>query len=184
MTAGTPAGACPVPLAVNPASPTVTADFSPAAVGENVVSMLTLTLANANGFALTQSSLTETLPAGLDMAKAATAAALAPATTCTGSAATLSASAASVTLSNAIIPARSSCTITVPVQSAANGSYLNTIAVNALSTGPAGQNAVAAGATLTVRPPSTNGGGQLDWWDSLFIAGVLLAGRRHGRRKP
>ena len=184
VTAGTPAGACPVPLTVNPASPTVTADFSPAAVGENVVSMLTLTLANANGFALTQSSLTETLPAGLDMAKAATAAALAPATTCTGSAATLSASAASVTLSNAIIPARSSCTITVPVQSAANGSYLNTIAVNALSTGPAGQNAVAAGATLTVRPPSTNGGGQLDWWDSLFIAGVLLAGRRHGRRKP
>jgi len=30
----------------------------------------------------------------------------------------------------------------------------------------------------------SSGGGELDWWDSLFVIGVLLAGRRHGRRGP
>jgi hypothetical protein len=34
-------------------------------------------------------------------------------------------------------------------------------------------------------PPSKGGGGDLDWWDTMFVVGVLLAGRRHAKRpKP
>jgi hypothetical protein len=34
-----------------------------------------------------------------------------------------------------------------------------------------------------VTAPSKSGGGDLDWWDMMFVVGVLLAGRRHtGRR--
>jgi serine protease len=46
--AGTSAGACPTALTVTPAAPTVTEAFSPASVGENVVSTLTITLKNSN----------------------------------------------------------------------------------------------------------------------------------------
>src|ERR1700682_2511272 len=63
--AGTSPGACPPPLTVTTSAPTVTEAFSPASVGENVVSTLTITLSNLNAFALTQGSLTETLPAHL-----------------------------------------------------------------------------------------------------------------------
>ncbi len=58
-----------------------------------------------------------------------------------------------------------------------------TIAVNALSTGPAGGNAAGATASLTVTAPS-KGGGAIDWWDMMFVAGVLLAGRRYAGRRP
>jgi hypothetical protein len=88
-----------------------------------------------------------------------------------------------VTLTNAIIPAVGNCSIMVPVQAAMVGSYVNTVAVKALTTGPAGSNAAPATATLTVVAPS-GGGGAIDWWDMLFVAGALLACRRHGRRKP
>jgi hypothetical protein len=52
-----------------------------------------------------------------------------------------------------------------------------------LSTAPAGSNtASAAAASLTVTAPSKSGGGAWDWWDTLLVVGVLLAGRRYGRR--
>jgi hypothetical protein len=49
-----------------------------------------------------------------------------------------------------------------------------------LQTAPAGNNSASASATLTVTaPPAGNsGGGAFDWWDLLFAAGILLAGRR------
>lgn len=65
-----------------------------------------------------------------------------------------------------------------------NGSYTNTVAANALRTGPAGGNAHAAMATLTVTAPGSSGGGALDWWDTMFVVGVILAGRRHAKRRP
>ena len=37
--------------------------------------------------------------------------------------------------------------------------------------------------TAEVIAPS-QGGGALDWWDTLFAVGVLLAGRRHVKRRP
>ena len=37
-------------------------------------------------------------------------------------------------------------------------------------------------ATLAASAPG--GGGKIDWWDTLFVVGVLLAGRRGMKRKP
>jgi hypothetical protein len=86
-------------------------------------------------------------------------------------------------LSGAYIPANGSCAITLPVQSATAGSYTSTVSAKALTTGPAGANALSATAVLSVTaPPSKGGGGDLDWWDTMFVVGVLLAGRRHAKR--
>jgi serine protease len=184
--AGAAAGACPTALAVTPSAPTVTEAFAPASVSENVVSMLTITLHNANGFALTQSSFTDTLPANLNIATTSSGSMVeAPSTTCGGAAVSLTNTTSTVTLSSAIIPANGTCAITLPVQTATPGSYMNTVAATALTTGPAGANAASATATLTVVAPSSGGGGgALDWWDMMFVAGVLLAGGRHAKRKP
>jgi hypothetical protein len=80
-------------------------------------------------------------------------------------------------LSGADIPANGSCAITVPVQSATAGSYTSTVAANALTTAP-------APASVSAAAPSKGGGGDLDWWDTMFVVGVLLAGRRHAKRRP
>src|SRR5260370_35348748 len=64
---GTAVTACPTPLTVTPAAPTVTEAFSPTSVGENVASTLTITFSNTNGLALTRSTFTETRPANLSI---------------------------------------------------------------------------------------------------------------------
>ncbi len=58
-----------------------------------------------------------------------------------------------VTLADANIPANGSCTVTVSVSGSAAGTYTNTIAANALMTGPAGGNAATTSSTLTVIAP-------------------------------
>jgi serine protease len=178
--AGTSAGACPTALTVSTSAPTVTEAFSPASVGQNVVSTLTITLKNTNAFALTEASLTESLPVNLRVSTSVSAAA--PATTCGRG--TLTNTTISFALSNADIPANGSCVITLPLESATAGSYTSTVAPNALTTGPAGANAQGATAVLSVTAPSKGGGGDLDWWDTMFVVGVLLAGRRHSKRRP
>jgi serine protease len=172
--AGTRASACPTPLAVNPVAPSVSASFSPAAVARSAVSTLTLTLVNTNGFALTQSSLSVSLPENLTAAAGATAA-----TTCTGAALALGSTTNSVRLLGANIPAQGNCTISLPVQSAVVGSYEVSVAARTLDTAPAGGNASSSSATLTVSAPSGGGGGgDMDWIDILIIAAALLALRR------
>jgi serine protease len=177
--AGTAASSCPTPMTVTPAAPTVGATFSPSSVGENVASTLTITLSNSNGFALTQSSFSDTVPANLRIETSP-----APTTTCAGASGTLTSSTSTVTMAGANIPAAGSCSITLSVKSATSGTYSNAIAAKALSTGPAGSNSAASSASLTVIAPSKSGGGALDWWDTLFVVGVLLAGRRHKGRRP
>jgi serine protease len=180
---GSAANACPTPKTVTPAAPTVTQAFAPASVAVNATSVLTLTFNNANAYALTQSGITVALPASLTLLNTP-----APATTCTGSNMSLTSTASGVTLSGAIIPVNGACTITMSVKSAAAGTYTNTIAANALMTGPAGGNtAAAADASLTVTSGNSNvnstggggggGGGALDWMELMAIAGVLLAAR-------
>jgi serine protease len=184
---GTAVTACPTPMTVTPVKPTVTEAFSPASVGENVASTLTVTFSNTNGFDLTQSGFTETVPAGLTVQTSP-----APTTTCAGGSGTLTSSTSAVTLAGANIPAKGSCTLTLSVKSASAGDYINAIAANALSTGPAGGNSASASADLTVAvtvaappPPSgKSGGGAVDGWDMMFVAGVLLAGRRKMKRRP
>jgi serine protease len=177
--AGTAATACPTPMTVTPVPPTVAEAFSPASVGANVASTLTITFNNTNGFALTQSGFTETVPANLVVQTSP-----APTTTCTGASGTLTSSASAVTLAGANIPANGSCTMTMSVMSATAGNYTNATAANALATAPAGGNSASASASLTVTAPSKSGGGALDWLDMMFVAGVLLAGRRHVGRRP
>jgi serine protease len=178
--AGTAATACPAPLTVTPLAPTVSEAFSPTSVGENTASTLTITFKNANGFALTQSAFTEAAPANLSIQTSP-----APTTTCSGASGTLTSSASAVTMAGANIPANGSCTMTLTVMSATAGTYANPIAANALATGPAGGSSGTASASLTVTAPAgKSGGGDLDWLDMMFVAGVLLAGRRQIRRRP
>ncbi len=139
--------ACPTAVSVAPVAPTVAETFAPASVGVTVASTLTITLGNSNAFALTQAHLTDTLPASLAIGSSPAAT-----TTCIGAALSLAATTNTATLTGAVIPVNSSCTVTLTVSSATAGSYTNTIAANALSTGPAGSNSTAASATLTVTP--------------------------------
>jgi serine protease len=178
---GTAATACPTPITVTAAPPTVTEAFSPASVGQNAPSTLTITFNNSNGFALTQSNFTETVPANLNIQTSP-----APTTTCTGSSGTLTSSMSAVTIAGANIPANGSCSMTLTVKSATAGSYANAIAANALSTAPAGSNTAAASESLTITAPSKSGGGggAWDWWDMMFVTGMLLAGRRQIGRRP
>ncbi|MDB6011220.1 MAG: hypothetical protein JWL65_3470 [Gammaproteobacteria bacterium] len=147
-TAPTTAGnnACTSAVSFTPVAPTVTEAFVPATAGPSVASTLTITLSNSNGFALTQSDFIDTLPSSLSVAGKG-------ATTCTGATVSLVASGTSIALTGAIIPAKGTCTVTVPVSSTATGSYTSNIAANALTTGPAGGNTATATATLSVTAP-------------------------------
>ena len=188
-TAGTTASACVAPMTVTPIAPTLSEAFAPSSVAVNATAALTVTLNNANGFALTQSNMTVSLPAGLSLLSAP-----APTTTCTGANMTLSSGTNTVSLSGANIPVQGACTVTLSVNSAAAGTYSNTIASNALMTGPAGANAAPASASLTVSAGNSNGsstggssggggGGSLDWLDIMLVTGVLLIIRGHAGRQ-
>jgi len=104
-----------------------------------------VTVGNNNAAAITVTSVTDTFPSGLSTAATPNAS-----TTCAGGAVT--SAAGSVSLSGGTVPANGSCTFQVDVTSSSAGAALsNTIAVGALTTS-AGANAVAASATLNVRP--------------------------------
>jgi hypothetical protein len=168
----------------------VGAAFSPASVAANASTMLVVTFTNSNPFALTQSGITVSVPAGLVLGSQA------PASTCSGGALSLTGTSSSVTLSGANIPANGSCDVSFGVTSATDGVYAASIPANALVTGPAGSNVEPASATLTVTAststfvgdgnatvPGRGGGGDLDWMDILLIAGVLLVARGHAAKR-
>ena len=179
LSSGTAATACPTPMTVTPVPPTVTEAFSPTSVSENIASTLTITLSNTNSFDLTQSNFTTALPANLTIQTSP-----APSTDCTGTSGSLTTSTSTVTLTGADIPPKAGCSITLSVKSATSGAYASAIAAKALSTGPAGGNAAAVSASLTVTAPAgKSGGGELDWLDVMFVASVLLVGRRQAGRQ-
>jgi serine protease len=183
--AGTSASACISPMTVTPAPPTVSAAFSPATVAANVPAVLVVSFNNTNGFALTQSGITVSLPANLTLGKQAAA------STCSGAGLSLSSTSSSVTLSGANIPANGTCDVSFGVTSATEGIYTASIPSNGLVTGPAGSNTAPASATLNVTAATSSltpvasggGGGALDWMDILLITGVLLIARGHAARR-
>ena len=125
--------------------PTLGKAFSPATVAAGGLSTLTITLSNPDLTAATlDAPLTDTLPAGVTVAGAGS-------TTCGG---TVSTTANSVTLTGGSIPATGSCTVSVPVSAATGGTYINSLAIGALSTSN-GDNAAPAVATLTVPEAAT-----------------------------
>jgi uncharacterized repeat protein (TIGR01451 family) len=123
--------------------PTVAKAFSPASIEPGEISRLTITLSNANGAALTGAAFTDTYPGGLVNATPANAA-----TTCGG---TVSSTTNTVTLSGGTIPANGSCTVSIDVTAASNGSLVNTIAAGDVTTTNGGANTSASNsATLQV----------------------------------
>ena len=148
--AGSNASSASATLTVTPAPnpPTLSKSFNPVSVVVNTPSTATLTLGNTNASADTlTAALTDTLPSGLVVANPANAS-----TTCPSGSVTATAGAGSFSLaSGAQIPASGSCTVTVDVEAATAGSYVNTLAAGALQT-DVGNNAAPASATLTVTP--------------------------------
>jgi serine protease len=184
VSAGTAASACIADMTVTPAAPTIDAAYSPASVAANATATLVLTFANSNGFALSQSGITVSLPAGLTVGSQA------PASTCDGAGLSMTNTTSSVTLAAANIPAAGSCDISINVMSTAAGTYVTSIASNDLMTGPAGGNTTPASATLTVTAAgaggassSGGGGGSLDWLDIMLVTGILLVVRGHAARR-
>ena len=123
--------------------PTIAKAFAPSAVGAGGRSLLSITLSNSNGTAITGADFTDTYPAGLTNSATPGAA-----TTCGGTV-TANANGSAVVLSGGTIPANGFCTVSVNVTASTAGSYANTIPAGALTTANAGANTAAANATLT-----------------------------------
>jgi len=132
-----------------PGPPTILKAFSPTISTQGEVSTLRITLSNPNAtVASLSAAFTDTLPSGVVIAATPNAS-----TTCTGTGAVSAiAGGSTVTLpATRTIPA-GSCSVTVSVSAAIAGTYVNTIAINALQTSN-GNNAAPASATLTAIPP-------------------------------
>ncbi len=137
-----------------PSSVSVTKAFSPTSTPQTGTSTLTITLNNTSASAATITSFTDlltTMGTGISIAPAPAAS-----TTCGGTV-TAPPGGTSITKTNGAIPANGNCRIVVPVLVAGNATAsarTNTIAVNGLQTS-AGNNTVAATATLTVQTGAT-----------------------------
>jgi serine protease len=186
--AGTAASACIADMTVTLAAPTVSAAYLPASVAANAASTFVVTITNSNGFVLTQSGITLSIPAGLTLGTQV------PTTSCSGAGVSLTNTSSSVTLAGANIPVNDSCNISFSVISATAGTYTATVAPNDLMTGPAAGNTAPASASLTVTAAGASaasansgggggGGGSMDWLDMMLITGVLLIVRGHAAKR-
>lgn len=161
------------------AAPSLGKAFSPAAVQPSGSSQLTLSLGNTNSTALTLSSaLADNLPTGLLVAAQPQLGG-----SCPGA---VSASRGGTTVSYAsgsTIPA-GGCTITVMVTAAQTGTYVNTLAPNALQT-DGGGNPAQAQATLSVMPasvPTMTSQMMLTMVGLMLVLGLAALGP-NGKRK-
>ncbi len=136
-----------MPIA-GPGAPSLSKAFAPSQIMAGETSTLTIKLGNASqptDPAVLTKDLVDTLPMGLVIATPGNAA-----TTCSGGTLTAADGDNEIRLATgAEIPAADSCTITVDVTSAADGTYTNTMPAGALET-DLGDNSSAATANLTV----------------------------------
>jgi uncharacterized repeat protein (TIGR01451 family) len=129
--------------------PTLAKSFTPSTITTGGLSLLTITLSNANSSAASITApLIDNLPSGVLIASTPYAS-----TTCSGGTVTAKSGAAIVTLKGGSIPANGTCTVTVKVTANYSGSCINTIPAGALQTSN-GNNAAKAVATLTVNSSS------------------------------
>jgi hypothetical protein len=91
-------------------------------LGPGSPATMTITLANANAFAILGAAFTDTYPAGLVNASPA-----GGTTTCAGGTVTAADGGGSVALTGGTIPANGSCTVTVLVTAPLSGAFTNTI---------------------------------------------------------
>jgi uncharacterized repeat protein (TIGR01451 family) len=133
-------------------NPTVGKSFANATRNPGQSTVLTVTITNGNTIPLTGVSLTDTLPAGLEIAST-------PATggTCTASGGLVTANAGGATLSmsGATIAANSSCTFFASVLGNTPGTYIDNIPVGSVITNEGLSNPGAATATLAINAPPT-----------------------------
>jgi uncharacterized repeat protein (TIGR01451 family) len=121
------------------ARPDINKAFGANPIVAGATSVLTITLVNPTGAALTAAAFTDTYPSGMTNTASPSGA-----TTCGGTV-TAAANGGSVALSGGTIPANSSCTVTV--NTTTTTTVTNTIAVGALSTS-GGSNGNSTSATL------------------------------------
>ncbi len=141
---------------LNVASPQISKGFTPAVVAVNGNSTLTITLSNPTSSPITGATFNDvfpTSPAGLSLANTTTT------NSCGGSltnnlGTALAAGNVGVRLTNGLIPAGGSCTVTFIVRSSVGGNFVNTIPAGALTTTGFGSNTSPATATLSVGLPS------------------------------
>jgi uncharacterized repeat protein (TIGR01451 family) len=126
------------PCGVQP--PTLAKIFSPALIDIGGTSTLTITLSNSNNMQADITTLVDNLPSGVQVSGISS-------TTCGGTVTAIIGSSL-VTLTGGVIPAQSSCVVSVEVRSFNNGASLNTLPAGALQT-DLGPNTDPASATLT-----------------------------------
>jgi len=122
--------------------PGISKAFGTNPINTNGTSVLTITLTNPTGAAMTTAAFTDTYPAGMTNTTAAGG-------TCAGTK-TAVIGGNTVALSGGTIPANGSCTVTVTVT--ANYTGTNVIPIGGLIVNGGNSNAVAASATLDVNP--------------------------------
>jgi uncharacterized repeat protein (TIGR01451 family) len=143
--AATSAASNSATLTVTSAGASVSKAFVPTTIDPAAISVLTITVNNANAAAITVTSLTDSFPAGVTASATPN-----TSTTCGGGSVTSTAT--SVSLTGGTVPASGSCSFSIDTTASTPGaSFVNTIPAGALTTS-AGSNAVAASATLSVRP--------------------------------
>ena len=147
-------------------APTLSKLFSPLFVIRRGDPTLTITLCNNNGSTATlTTALTDNLPSGMVIATPPVAS-----TTCGGGTVTATAGGSTIILpAGSSIPPSSCCTVTVHVLAAADGTFVNTLPVNALQT-TNGNNLTSADATLTVKPFPVP---MLSGWAMILLPALL-----------
>jgi uncharacterized repeat protein (TIGR01451 family) len=125
---------------------TASASFTSVAVPRSTSSVLQITLTNPNSVPVTGVTFTDSYPAGLLNSTSASGA-----TTCPVGAVTATNSGTSLSFSAGTIAANSSCTVTVNVQSATSGVYVNS--TGALTTSNAGSGASSSATLYVTQPP-------------------------------
>ncbi|MDD4929565.1 MAG: hypothetical protein PHP85_09840 [Gallionella sp.] len=121
----------------------VTKNFSPATIGTGGTSTLNILVFNSVNVNRTQGAFTDTLPAGMTVAAGA-------ATNACGGVLTAAIGGNTVSLAGGSFLANSTCLMSVPVTVAVAGTYVNNIAVGAVSTFEGSSNPDAASASLVV----------------------------------
>ncbi|MES9861095.1 MAG: hypothetical protein ABW157_09090 [Candidatus Thiodiazotropha sp. LLP2] len=125
--------------------PTVSKIFAPTTVSIGERSTLTVTINNNAGIPLTGTSLTDTLPTGVTVYTAPTAA-----TTCADAAVLATAGENEISITGATIPANGSCTFSVDIAASMTGTLTNTIGANAIATDQGISNPAPANANIEV----------------------------------
>ncbi len=125
---------------------TFSKSFSPTSISINGNSVMTVTIGNPSGIALSNAAFSDNYPAGLVNAAVPNAS-----TTCTGGTVIATANGTSFTLNGATIPI-TGCQVQVTVTSPVAGPFTNTIPAGALTNAQNITNTVAGTGTLLARP--------------------------------